>query len=179
MEEIPFTHYLKHLIAACARFGLIAIILPVIPAMIFNLSLPATLTLMTTTFVIEYGAAPIGIGLGLPPLFVLYVLSCIACGVTLFLFDIFDTLGEHSERIAQFLERSGERAKKSRILSTYGMYGLVPCVMTLGFYVCPPIVWVLGWRRDLSILMIMAGYISISVVTILASVGIFDLLLKK
>ena len=179
MEEIPFTHYLEHLIAACAKFVLIAIILPVIPAMIFNLSLPATLTLMTTTFVIEYGAAPIGIGLGLPPVFVLYVLSCIACGVTLLLFDIFDTLGEHSERIAKFLASSGERAKKSRILSTYGMYGLVPCVMTLGFYVCPPIVWVLGWRRDLSILMIMAGYISISVVTILASVGIFDLLLKK
>jgi len=178
MEEIPFTHYLEHLIAACARFGLIAIILPVIPAMIFNLSLPATLTLITTTFVIEYGAAPIGIGLGLHPLFVLYVLSCIAFGVTLFLFDIFDTLDEHSERIAKFLERSGERAKKSGVLSTYGMYGLVPCVMTLGFYVCPPIIWIFGWRRDLSILMTMAGYFSISVVTILVSLGIFDLWFK-
>ena len=179
MEDVPYTHYLEHLAGALARFGLIAVIMPVIPVIIFSLSLPATLALITTTFVIEYGAAPIGIGLGLHPIFVLYVLVCIALGVTLFLFDIFDTLGEHSERVAKFLRNSGERAKKSKILSKYGMYGLVPCVMTLGFYVCPPIVWVFGWRRDLSILMTMAGYISISVVTILFSLGIFDLLFAK
>jgi hypothetical protein len=178
MEEIPFTHYLEHMIGALAKFGMLAIILPLIPVLIFNLSLPATVALMTTTFVVEYGAAPIGIGLGLHPVFVLYVLVCIASGITLFLFDIFDTLGEHSERIAKFLQKSAERAKKSRILSKYGMYGLVPCVMTLGFYVCPPVVWVFGWRRDLSILTIMAGYISISVVTIFVSLGIIDIVFK-
>jgi hypothetical protein len=95
------------------------------------------------------------------------------------MFDIFDTLGEHSGRIANFLARSGERARKSKILSKYGIYGLVPCVMTLGFYACPPIVWVFGWRRDLSILMTMAGYAAISIVTILVSLGIFDLLSAK
>ena len=178
MEEIPFTHYLEHMIGALAKFGMLAIILPLIPVLIFNLSLPATVALMTTTFVVEYGAAPIGIGLGLHPIFVLYVLVCIASAITLFLFDIFDTLGEHSERIAKFLQKSAKRAKKSRILSKYGMYGLVPCVMTLGFYVCPPVVWVFGWRRDLSILTIMAGYISISVVTIFVSLGIIDIVFK-
>jgi hypothetical protein len=48
-------------------------------------------------------------------------------------------------------------------------------VVTLGFYVCPPVSWVLGWRRDRSILLIMAGYITISIVTILATMGIFSL----
>jgi uncharacterized membrane protein len=106
------------------------------------------------------------------------VLICIAVGVTLFLFDIFDMMGEHSERVARFLDIAGTRAKKSKILSKYGIYGLVPCVMTLGFYACPPIAWAFGWRRDISILMIMTGYISISVVTVLISMGIFDLLVK-
>jgi hypothetical protein len=95
------------------------------------------------------------------------------------MFDIFDTLGEHSERIANFLAGSGERARQSKVLSQYGVYGLVPCVMTLGFYACPPIAWVFGWRRDLSILMTMAGYAAISIVTILVSLGIFDVLSAK
>lgn len=179
MEDVPFTHYLEHLWGALARFGLIAIILPVTPVVIFNISLSATLALMTSTFVIEYGAAPVGIGLGLPPFFVFYVLVCIASGVLFFMFDIFDTLGEHSERIANFLAGSGERARQSKILSKYGIYGLVPCVMTLGFYACPPIVWVFGWRRDHYILMTMVGYAAISIVTILVSLGIFDVLFAK
>jgi len=178
MEDVTFTHYLEHMAGAIAKFVLLAIVLPLLPVVIFNLSLPATIALITSTFVIEYGAAPVGIGLGLHPFFVFYVLVCIASGVIFFMFDIFDTLGEHSERIANFLARSGERAKQSKILSKYGIYGLVPCVMTLGFYVCPPVAWVFGWRRDFSILLTMAGYIGISLVTVLLSLGIFDLLFR-
>ncbi|MGD1004099.1 MAG: small multi-drug export protein [Methanoregulaceae archaeon] len=178
MEDVPVTHYLEHLVIAIIKFFLLTIALPLIPVFIFNLSIPAVLTLMTSTFLIEYGAAPIGIGLGLSPLFVIYVLICIATGVILFLFDIFDTFGEHSEKVSNFLKKSSERAKESKVLSKYGMYGLIPCVMILGFYVCPPIVWVFGWRRDFSILTIMTGYITISIITALFSMGIIVLLFR-
>ena len=178
MEDIRVTHYFEHLAGATLKLLLIAIALPLLPAIVFNEPYTPVLALVTSTFVIEYGAAPIGIGMGLNPFFVLFTLICIAVGVTLFLFDIFDMMGEHSERVARFLDSAGTRAKKSKILSKYGIYGLVPCVMTLGFYACPPIVWVFGWRRDLSILMIMTGYISVSVVTVLISTGIFNLLIK-
>ena len=178
MEDVGVTHYFEHLAGAIMKLLLIAIALPILPAIVFNEPYTPVLALVTSTFVIEYGAAPIGIGMGLNPFFVLFTLICIAVGVTLFLFDIFDMMGEHSERVARFLDTAGTRAKKSKILSKYGIYGLVPCVMTLGFYACPPIVWVFGWRRDLSILMIMTGYISVSVVTVLISTGIFNLLIK-
>jgi len=178
MEDVGVTHYFEHLAGAIMKLLLIAIALPILPAIVFNEPYTPVLALVTSTFVIEYGAAPIGIGMGLNPFFVLFTLICIAVGVTLFLFDIFDMMGEHSERVARFLDSAGTRAKKSKILSKYGIYGLVPCVMTLGFYACPPIVWVFGWRRDLSILMIMIGYISVSVVTVLISTGIFNLLIK-
>jgi hypothetical protein len=178
MEDVGVTHYFEHLAGAIMKLLLIAIALPILPAIVFNEPYTPVLALVTSTFVIEYGAAPIGIGMGLNPFFVLFTLICIAVGVTLFLFDIFDMMGEHSERVARFLDSAGTRAKKSKILSKYGIYGLVPCVMTLGFYACPPIVWVFGWRRDLSILMIMTGYISVSVVTVLISTGIFNLLIK-
>jgi len=168
--------YLLQLCGAITKTLVLVVVLPLTPAFLYPIPIPSTLALITSTLIIEYGAVPIGIGLGLPPVFVLYVLACVALGVTLTLFDIFDVLGEHSERVSRFLKKSSERAKRSSFLTRYGTYGLVPGVMTLGFYVCPPVSWVLGWPRNRSILLIMAGYIIISIVTILATMGIFSLI---
>ena len=176
METGIIPRYLLRLLGAITKALILVIVMPLVPAYLFTLSVPSTLVLITSTLVIEYGAAPVGIGLGLPPLFVLYVLVCVASGVILVLFDIFEIMGEHSERVSQFLKKSSERAKQSPFLTKYGIYGLVPGIVTLGFYVCPAISWALGWHRDRSIVLIMAGYISISIVTILATMGIFRLI---
>jgi hypothetical protein len=48
--------------------------------------------------------------------------------------------------------------------------------MVLGFYICPPVAWAFGWSRKTSVIMIMTGYIAVSVVTMLLSLGILDLL---
>jgi hypothetical protein len=175
METGTIPHYLLQLCGAITKALVLVVVVPLTTAFLFTIPIPSTLALITSTLVIEYGAAAIGIGLGLHPLFVLYVLVCVALGVTLALFDVFDIMGEHSERVSRFLKKSSERAKQSSFLTKYGIYGLVPCVVTLGFYVCPPVSWVLGWRRDRSIFLIMAGYITISLVTILATMGIFSL----
>jgi uncharacterized membrane protein len=167
---------LRCLCGAIAKGMVLVVVLPIVAALLFAQPLSSTIALITSTLVIEYGAAPVGLGLGLPPVFVLYVLVCVALGVTLSLFDIFDLLGEQSKKVARFLEKSAERAKHTPVLTKYGIYGLVPCVLTLGFYVCPPVSWVLGWRRDHSILLIMAGYIAISSVTILATLGLFSII---
>jgi len=176
MKTGTIPHYLISLCEAITKALVLVVVLPLTTTFLFTISIPSTLALITSTLVIEYGAAVIGIGVGLPPVFVLYVLVCVALGITLALFDVFDILGEHSEWVSQFLKKSSERAKQSSFLTKYGIYGLVPCVFTLGFYVCPPVSWVLGWRRDRSILLIMAGYITISIVTILATMGIFSLI---
>jgi len=167
--------FLRNLSLALTRGLLLAVILPLVPAFLSGIPLSSALALISATFVIEYGAAALGIGLGLHPVYILFVLACVAFGVTLTLFDIFDLLGENSPRISQFLKKSEERAHQSAILGTYGILGLIPCVITLGFYVCPAVSRMLGWRRDLSILLIMVGYISISVVTLLVTIGMFRL----
>lgn len=164
---------LRFLSITITRGLILSVMLPLAPAFIFNLSLASALALITATFIIEYGAAALGIGLGLPPLYILYVQFCVALGVTFTLFDIFDLLGGHSKRLSRFLKTSEERAGHSLFLKKYGIYGLIPCVITLGFYVCPPVSWVLGWPRNRSILVIMAGYITISIITILAAMGFF------
>jgi hypothetical protein len=154
----------------------LAVVLPLAPAFVFNIPVASVLALIASTIVIEYGAAAVGVGMGLPPHYVLFALACIALGVTLTLFDIFDLLGRHSERVSGFLAKSSERAGRSVFLKKYGIYGLVPCVITLGFYVCPPVSWVMGWPRSTSILLIMGGYIGISLVTILATIGFFKII---
>jgi hypothetical protein len=154
----------------------LVLIIPCAAAFLFSQSIPATLAVITSTFIIEYGAAPVGIGLGLHPAFVLLILTSVALGITLFLFDLFDTLGLHSERVARFLARSEEKVKQSTLISKYGICSLVPCVLTLGLYVCPPLSWALAWRRDQSILLIMGGFITVSVILILATLGLFSLI---
>ena len=175
MESGTPPHFLHNLCGAVTRGLLLAVIFPLIPAVLFGISLSSSLALISSTLVIEYGAAALGIGLGLPPVYILYVLVCVATGVTLTMFDIFDMLGEYSPRLARFLEKTKERAQRSTILTKYGIFGLIPCVFTFGFYVCPAVSTVLGWRHDLSILLIMVGFLSISIVTLLATMGIFRL----
>ncbi|OPY38504.1 MAG: hypothetical protein A4E35_00927 [Methanoregula sp. PtaU1.Bin051] len=177
MAKETVLHYTGHVAWAIAKLLLLVFVLPLLPAVASGMPVPAVLALIISTLVIEYGAAPVGLGFGLHPVYVLLALTSIGLGVTLFLFDILDTIGEHSERVKRFLTRSAERGRSSPLFAKYGVCGLVPCVMTLGFYVCPPVACVFGWKRDHSILMIMAGYVGISIATILLTMGIFDLLL--
>jgi hypothetical protein len=176
MKCSPLPHYVQNLVVAISKGIVLVVVLPLAASIIFSQSPAATIALITTTLVIEYGAAPIGIGLGLDPGFVLFVLTCVALGITLFLFDLFDTLGRHSERAARFLLRSEEKVKQSKLISKYGIYGLVPCVLTLGFYVCPPVAWTFSWRRDASIVLIMGGFIAISGILILVTLGLFSVI---
>ena len=97
--------FLRDLCPAITRGFLLAIVLPLIPVFLFGFPLSSGLALITGTFIIEYGAAALGIGLGLHPIYVLYVLVCVAFGVTLTMFDIFDILGENSTRVSRFLEK--------------------------------------------------------------------------
>jgi hypothetical protein len=178
MKCSPFPPYVRNLVVAISKGIVLVVVLPLVAAIIFSQSPAATIALITTTLVIEYGAAPIGIGLGLDPAFVLLVLTCVALGITLFLFDLFDTLGRHSERVARFLLRSEEKVKQSKLISRFGMYGLVPCVLTLGFYVCPPVSWALAWRRDYCTVLIMGGFIAISGIMILVTLGLFSVIFQ-
>jgi hypothetical protein len=171
--------FLTRITGAVSKGLLLALVIPLGTALLLALPTMTTLALIGTTFVIEYGAAPVGIGLGLPPLFVFFVLSCVALGVMIALFDLFDSIGDHSERVQRFLERSKKRADNSAILAKYGIYGLVPLVLTLGFYVCPPIAWVLGWDRRRSIVFTMAGYCIITAIFIYATGDILRFLTPR
>ena len=171
MEEKSPIHFPLHNTGTLAVFAAIVILLPLPVAYITGQSLMVTLALMASTFIIEYGAAPVGIFGGLDRIVVLFVLSCIALGVTLLLFYLCGTLEEHWPRLARILDKTRSRAKSSLFLTKYGIFGLVPLVIVLGFYVCAPAACNLGWRRDHATILIMAGYMIACIVTILLTHG--------
>lgn len=175
MESGTILPVLSSLSITIARPLLLTVILPLLPARVFHIPVASAPALITGTFLIGNGAAAFGIGPGLPHLYLLFVLSCVAPGVTLTRSDIFDLVGNPAEHVSGFLKRAEAMAAGSVFLKNHGIYVLVPCVITPGVSVCPPVSWVPGWPRGSSIVLIMAGYVTISIVTILATSGFFSI----
>jgi uncharacterized membrane protein len=176
MEYGEISQFLKRVVGALGRCVLLAVALPLVPVLIFNLPLAPALALITSGFMIEYGAAPIGIALRLPPLFVFYVLMCTETGIFLGLFDIFDTIGSASVPVTRFLEMTQQLARRSKVMERYGIYGLIPCEILIGVYFCAPVSRVMGWREYPALTITIAGYCVALIVTILATLGIIRFL---
>jgi hypothetical protein len=174
METWDRITFLHHIVAALGKGVLIAIILPFLPAVLFGYSLTATLALIGSGLVLEYGAAPVGLTLGLSPVVVFYVLMCTETGIFLGLFDIFDTIGHTSPRVAGFLERTREFIHHHSLAERYGILGLIPGEIIVGVYANAPVAWVLGWKKYPALLITMAAYVVCLVISILATVGFFQ-----
>jgi hypothetical protein len=167
--------FLKHIAAALGRGVFIAVALPLISAILFGYALMPTLALIGSGFLLEYGAAPVGIALGLNALFVFWVLMCTECGIFLGLFDIFDSIGHTWPPVARLLERTREFVHRHSLAGQYGIVGLIPLEIIIGVYANAPVSWVLGWNKYRSLAFTMAGYIPSLVFTILATVGLLSM----
>ena len=159
------------IIVAILAFGI-----PISTSYVLGISILKTISLIIATFTLEYLAAAVGIGLGLDPIFTLFVTTCVALSVVLLLITIFDVLGEKSKKVSDFLSKAREKAQKTKVLQKYGVYGLVLAVPILGFYICPAIAWILGWRKDLSISMIITGFVLTSSIILSIGTGILKLI---
>jgi hypothetical protein len=167
--------FLRHIAAALARGVSVALVLPLLSVLLLKEPLMPTLALIGSGFVIEFGAAPVGIALGLSPLFVFWVLMCTEIGIFIGLFDIFDAVGHTWHPAADFLVRTKQFIHRHSLADRYGILGLVPCEILIGVYANAPVSWVLGWPKVRSLLFTMAGYVPCLILTILATNGLLTL----
>jgi uncharacterized membrane protein len=135
--------------------------------------------MIASSLIIESTAAPVGIALGLSPLFVFYVLICTEAGIFLCLYDIFDTIGHTAEPVARFLEKSRRYAHGSATIEKYGILGLIPCEILIGVYLNAPLAWVLGWREDHALVLTIVGYLPMLVITIWITIGVLQMDLAR
>ncbi|MEN6395031.1 MAG: hypothetical protein ABFC78_00930 [Methanoregula sp.] len=159
----------------CGALGvcvLLALVLPIVSAYLLGLSLVAVFALIASAFFIEYGAIPIGISLGLPSPYVLGAVICIEAGIFLGMYGIIDAFGQTSKQVAGFLEKIKMIESRSKIFNRYGIYGLFPCEILLGVYICAPVSRLLGWQKGRSFAITMAGYCVAATLTTLATLGL-------
>ena len=107
--------------------------------------LAPVIALITSAFLVQYRLIPIGIGLGLPPLYALCAATSIEAGIFLGIYGILDTAGQTSKRVAWFLEKTKNLAERSKMFDRYGILGLFPCEILIGVYLCAPaflVIWV-------------------------------------
>jgi uncharacterized membrane protein len=164
--------FLRHIVAALARGIIIAIVLPLLPVLLFGYPLMPAIALVSSGLLLEYGAAPVGLALGLTPVFVFWVLMCTECGIFLGLFDIFDSVGHTWPPVARLLEKTRQVVHRYSLAERYGIVGLIPCEIIIGVYANAPASWVLGWDKYRSLAFTMAGYIPSLVLTIFATIGL-------
>jgi len=175
MESWDSATILKKTGAALGRGILLILIFPLVPAILLGYSLAGTLAMIGTSLLLESTAAPVGIALGLSPYFVFYVLVCTESGIFLCLYDIFDTIGHSSPRVAAFLAKSRHVADSSPAVKKYGILGLVPLEILIGVYANAPVAWVLGWREDHSLLLTLIGYLPQLIITIAICMGLLSI----
>jgi uncharacterized membrane protein len=177
MELWDRQKFLRHIVAALGRGVLVAVIIPLAASLALSIPFHATLALIASGLIIEYGAVPVGIALGLSPLFVSFVLICTETGIFLALYDIFDTIGHTYEPVMRFLEKSRQYVHQSKTIEKYGILALFPSEILLGVYVNAPASWVLGWREDHALLVTMIGYIIALAITVVLTVGLLQIAL--
>ncbi|MGA2699439.1 MAG: hypothetical protein ABSE74_07345, partial [Methanoregula sp.] len=88
MERAAVMKNLRLTGRALGWFVLLALVLPLAAAYLLRLSPAPVIALITSAFLIEYGSIPIGIGLGLPSLYVLCAATVIEAGIFLGIYGI-------------------------------------------------------------------------------------------
>jgi uncharacterized membrane protein len=149
-----------------------ALVLPLAAAYLLRLSPAPVIALITSAFLVEYGSIPIGLGLGLPSLYVLCAATSIEAGIFLGIYGILDAIGTASGHVAWFLDKTKQLAERSRMFDRYGIFGLFPCEILIGVYFCAPASRLLGWQRERAFAVTMAGYCVAAVATTLATLGL-------
>jgi len=171
MERVAVLDAARRIGTALTASLILAVVLPLCAAILLGLPLAPVYGLMASTFLIEYGAIPIGIGLGLPAGYVLGSAIAIEAGIFLGIYGLLDLLGHTSERVAGLLARIHAIAARSRMFDRYGIIGLFPCEILIGVYICAPVSWLFGWSEGRSFAITMAGYLVAAVITTLATLG--------
>ncbi len=155
----------------------LAFTIPLVFSAIFNIPLRKTLSLITSTFLLEYFAVPFGIALKITAPFVLFVVLFVALSVVYLIFSLLDIFEEKLKITKIVVEKARRKSEKSKIIKKYGVLSLPVLVVILGFYITPAVAWLFGWRRFYSAIMIIFGFLAISLAMLFSTLGILNLLM--
>ena len=145
------------------RIFCIILFLLVIPlaALVFSGMNPALLgPVIGATLLLQAGAVGIVSISGHP---VVHYTGIVSVGFAFILieFEILDALSTESKRVAGWIARVDEKARKLTLIERYGVYTLVPLMWIpgIGLYGGVIIAWIFDWNRRQAIALLATGWL--------------------
>jgi uncharacterized membrane protein len=137
------------------------------------------LGLVGSILILQPFAVVIGLGLGINPSSLLLIMCSFGISVIFVLSGICDVFAEHSVWLRTHLKKIETITQKSEMVKKYGMYSLIPFIWVpgVGLYGCVLVAWLFRWRGVRPVAVIFAGWMLATVLVMLASLGIMEIIL--
>jgi uncharacterized membrane protein len=134
--------------------------------------------LVVSIFILQPLAVAVGLGLGIHPVQVMFIMISFGISVIFVLFGICDMFAERSEWLIGHLKKIEKITQKSEMFRKYGIYALIPFIWVpgVGLYGCIMIAWLFKWRSVRAGAIILAGWILAALIVLLTSIGIFQII---
>ncbi len=157
--------------------GIVAV--PLIIGAYYQVDPAEILGLVGSILILQPFAVVIGLGLGINPISLLLIMGSFGISVIFVLSGICDVFAEHSELLRTHLKKIETITQKSEMVKKYGMYSLIPFIWVpgIGLYGCVLVAWLFRWRGVRSVAVIFAGWMLATVLVMLASLGIMEIIL--
>jgi uncharacterized membrane protein len=162
-----------------ALIGIIGIIeIPLIIGLYNQNSAGEIFGMVVSIFILQPLAVAVGLGLGIHPVQVMFIMISFGISVILVLPGICDIFAEQSEWLQQNLKKIEKITQKSEMFSRYGIYAFIPFIWVpgVGLYGCIMIAWLFKWRSVRAGAIILAGWILAALIVLLTSIGIFQII---
>jgi len=172
-----FTNRLK--LITIALIGITGIIeIPLVVGLYNQNTAGEIFGLVVSIVILQPLAVAVGLGLGIHPVQVMFIMISFGISVILVLPGICDIFAEQSEWLQQNLKKIEKITQKSEMFRRYGIYAFIPFIWVpgVGLYGCIMIAWLFKWRSVRAGAIILAGWILAALIVLLTSIGIFQII---
>lgn len=151
---------LKKIGKAIMFFVVFAMAIPIALGLIFGVPPGKILSLIGSTILLQAGAPPVGVGLGLTNPTIIVIMACFALGMVAAISEACDSLATSSERVRAWIDNMEQKTREYPQIQRFGPVSciLIAWIPGIGLYGTPVISWVLRWKRIPSTLFTVAGF---------------------
>ena len=151
---------IKKISRAIIYFVVIAVAIPLILGSLSGIPAGIMLSLITSSFVLQAGAALVGAALGIPNPVIIITMACFVLGMALAIFEICDSLSSTSLKVQRWLEKMEKASAKYPQIKKYGVIScfLITWIPPFGIYGSPVFAWIMNWKRLHAIISIVVSY---------------------
>ncbi len=162
-----------------ALTGIIGIIeIPLIIGLYNQNTVGEIFGMVVSIFILQPLAVAVGLGLGIHPVQVMFIMISFGISVILVLPWICDMFAERSEWLRKNLKKTEKITQKSEMFRKYGIYTFIPFIWVpgVGLYGCVMIAWLFNWRSVRAGSIILVGWILAALIVLLTSIGIVQII---